>query len=305
MQYGFDSAAIGSLQAMPGFLKVFGFPDESNPIGYGIDSIVQQLISSLLTLGSFLSSLAAGPFSTYLGRREGLWVACALNAISCAIQLATVNHGVLYLGRLLMGLSNGFLVTFSNVYIAEAAPANLRGVMVALFAYWVNIGSIIGTVVTKYTSKRLDKSSYQTPIACLYIVPVVLAVGLFFVPESPRWLLHKRKDAEAREALTRLRAQYSSEATFEYEWAEMVRGTEKERSTNQSIGFFDMFKGSHAHWVAVHTLLTLIQVLTFAEHSCATASSQARRLAGSGSSLLTKHIFSAYLVSRKVSSSRS
>lgn len=37
MQYGFDSAAVGSLQAMPGFLKVFGYPDPTSPLGYGIN----------------------------------------------------------------------------------------------------------------------------------------------------------------------------------------------------------------------------------------------------------------------------
>ena len=44
MQYGFDSAAIGALQAMPGFLKVFGYPDPSSPLGYGIDVCVRSCI---------------------------------------------------------------------------------------------------------------------------------------------------------------------------------------------------------------------------------------------------------------------
>jgi MFS family permease len=88
-----------------------------------------------MTLGSFISSLVAGFFGAYLGRKDGLWLACALNAIAVAIQIATTSKGVLYLGRLLLGLANGFLVTFSNVYTAEASPAHLRGVMVALFAY--------------------------------------------------------------------------------------------------------------------------------------------------------------------------
>lgn len=88
-----------------------------------------------MTLGSFLSSLVAGFFSAYLGRKQALWLACGLNAIAVAIQIATTSKGVLYLGRLLLGLANGFFVTFSNVYTAEASPAHLRGVMVALFAY--------------------------------------------------------------------------------------------------------------------------------------------------------------------------
>lgn len=243
MQYGFDSAAIGALQAMPGFLKVFGYEDPLSPLGYGIDSTVQQLITSLLTLGSFLSSLAAGPFSAYLGRRPALWFACALNAVACAIQIAVTNKGVLYLGRLLMGLANGFFVTFSNVYCSEAAPAHLRGVTVALFAFWVNFGSILGAVVDNYTAHILDKTSYQIPIACLYIVPTFLALALWYVPESPRWLLHQGKDAQARKALEKLRGRLVPVEHVELEWAEMLEGVEEEKRNAKSVAILDMFKG--------------------------------------------------------------
>lgn len=58
--------------------------------------------------------------------------------------------------------------------------------LVALFAYYVNFGSIIGSLIDNYTKHYLDKRSYRIPLACLYIVPALLAVGLFFVPESPR-----------------------------------------------------------------------------------------------------------------------
>jgi MFS family permease len=158
-----------------------------------------------LTLGSFVSSLVAGFFSAYLGRRQALWLGCALNAVAVAIQMATADKGVLYFGRLLLGLANGFFVTFSNVYTSEVSPSHLRGVMVALFAYWVNIGSIFGSTVDNFTRVRLDKSSYQIPLGCLFIVPTILAISLFFVPESPTWLLHKGRDQQARRALETLR----------------------------------------------------------------------------------------------------
>lgn len=128
-----------------------------------------------------------------------------MNAIPCGIQIGAPSPGVLYLGRLLLGFANGFLVTFSNIYTAEVAPPHMRGLMVALFAYWVNIGSILGAVIDNYTESRLGRLSYRIPLSCLYIVPTLLFIALFFVPESPRWLLHSGKEQQARKALEKLR----------------------------------------------------------------------------------------------------
>jgi MFS family permease len=178
-----------------------------------------------------------------LGRRPALWLACILNAASCAIQLASTSPNSLYIGRILLGFANGFFVTHSNVYTAEAAPAHLRGVTVALFAYWVNFGSILGTVVDYCTKDRMDRLSYQIPLASLYIVPTFLSIALFFVPESPRWLLHHGKELQAREALERLRGSDIEQRDIEIEWAEMVAGVEQERLTAKSVGFLDMFRG--------------------------------------------------------------
>ncbi|KAL2185740.1 general substrate transporter [Thermothelomyces heterothallicus CBS 203.75] len=243
MQYGLDSACLASLQAMPGFLRVFGYPNPNLTGGYGIDGTFQQLIGSLLTLGAFLSSIFAGAFAHFFGRKPALWLACLLTALGAAIQIGTASWGVVYLGRLVLGVGNGFLVTFSNIYCAEAAPAHLRAVLVALFSEWVNIGSIIGAAVTNATSKLLDKSSYQIPLGIQFIVPAVLTVGLFFVPESPRYLVNKGRLDEGRKALEVLRSGSLDEEQFELEWVEMVKGIEEERKLASSVGPLDMFRG--------------------------------------------------------------
>ncbi|KAI0020983.1 general substrate transporter [Xylariomycetidae sp. FL0641] len=244
MQYGLDSACIGALQAMPGFLKVFGYEDPTQAGGYGIGGTFQRLIGSLLTLGAFLSSLVAGIFAHYFGRKTALWLACLLNMVACIIQISTTSKAAVYIGRLILGLANGFLVTFSNIYTAEAAPAHLRAVMVAMFSEWVNIGSIVGAATTNATQKRLDKASYQIPLGTLFIVPAFLAIGLLFVPESPRYLLYTGKVNEAKHALKRLRGDSLHEEQFELEWVEMVKGIEEEKRTAGTIGPLDMFKGT-------------------------------------------------------------
>lgn len=190
-----------------------------------------------------MSSLVAGVFSSYLGRRHALWLACILNAAACIIQILSTSPNPLYIGRLLLGFANGFFVTHSNVYTAEVAPAHLRGLTVSLFAYWVNVGSILGTVIDYYMKDRMDKLSYRIPLASLFIVPTFLFIALFFVPESPRWLLHHGKEPQARKALERLRGADLDPAEIEAEWVEMLQGVEQEMRISKSLGFLDMFRG--------------------------------------------------------------
>jgi len=103
-QYGLDYALVGGFMAMPGFLRVFGYYDEAKRT-WAIDPTVQQLISSLMTIGTFVGSLLVGPFSSKFGRRYGLWTASVLNFISTAIMLGTTSLGALYFARLILGKS--------------------------------------------------------------------------------------------------------------------------------------------------------------------------------------------------------
>jgi MFS transporter, SP family, sugar:H+ symporter len=76
-----------------------------------------------MTLGAFLGSLVAGPMAVRLGRRPCLWIACILCGVSNAIMMATTHLAGLYVGRLCIGLANGFFMTFSQLYLQEVAPA--------------------------------------------------------------------------------------------------------------------------------------------------------------------------------------
>jgi hypothetical protein len=91
----------------------------------------------------------------------------------------------------------------------------------------------------------MDKSCYQIPLGCLYIVPAILALGLFFVPESPRFLLYQGKEAEAKRSLMTLRGSALTPEELEFEWAEMVRGMEEEKKAAKSVGWIDMFRGRY------------------------------------------------------------
>jgi len=83
-------------------------------------------MTSLLNLGSCVSAIAAGVFGGYFGRRKALWLACIICLAAVSVQIGSTSKAGLYVGRLLLGFSNGFFVVFSTVYCSEAAPAHLR-----------------------------------------------------------------------------------------------------------------------------------------------------------------------------------
>jgi len=190
---------------MPGFLEVFGNKDPASPIGYNISPGRQQLISSLMILGAFVSASAAGPIAKFIGRKTSIWAACVLCIISNVVMMTTTSIGGLYAGRLAIGLANGLFMTFAQLYLQECAPARYRGLTIGAFQSWTSFGTLVGTIIDNFTVKLGGKQSYIVPLGIVYVVPGLLSLGLFLIPESPRWLLQMGEEEKARKSLKWLR----------------------------------------------------------------------------------------------------
>ncbi|KPI35550.1 Galactose transporter [Cyphellophora attinorum] len=242
-QYGLDYALVGGFMAMPGFLQVFGYYDEIKRT-WAIDPTVQQLISSLMTIGTFIGSLAVGPFSARFGRRYGLWAASAVNAVSTAIMLGTTNLGALYFARLILGISVGWFLTFCQVYVNEVAPAHLRGIVFAVYQSQLSIGSIVGASVDYGTHTWTSKAAYRVPLAIFFAAPTIQSIALFFFPESPRWLCTQGREEEAKASLRRLRNKNIKEEEFQAEFNEILISTRSQVEQNKKQLWVEMWKGT-------------------------------------------------------------
>ncbi|OTA84294.1 hypothetical protein M434DRAFT_377913 [Hypoxylon sp. CO27-5] len=244
-QYGIDFGIIGGLQAMIPFLQVFGNEDSSTPLGYNISPDRQQLIASLMVLGAFLSSSSAGFTAKWIGRKLSLWIACVGVFVSTALMQGTTNIGGLYAGRLIIGLANGVLMTHSQLYGInlsagqESVPSRYRGLGISFLSYWISFGSLVGTIVDNFAAKITTKNAYIIPLGIVHIVPGILFIGLFFIPESPRWLAAKGNFKEAERALQRLRPEGWAIAQ---ELEEMRTTLEAEARIQSGVGYLDLFK---------------------------------------------------------------
>ncbi|PVI03905.1 general substrate transporter [Periconia macrospinosa] len=240
-QYGIDFGMIGGLQAMVGFLKIYGYrvPKKVSPTGWNLSTERQQLISSLMTLGAFVSALTAGLIASKFGRKSCLWLACVTCCIANVIMMATENIIALYFGRLIIGLANGYFMTFSQLYIQESSTAKYRGWFLTMFQFFTSFGTLIGTIVDWATAKRPDKSSYLIPLGLIYIIPFFITVFMFFIPESPRWLILQGRQEEGIKSLQWLRPKGSDSLA---EATEIKAAIDKERELGAGVSWLDMFR---------------------------------------------------------------
>jgi MFS family permease len=116
-------------------LQVYGYEAPETAIGWNISPTRQQLISSLMTLGAFISASLAGVVAAKLGRKMCLWLACLGCCVANIIMMTTTHIGALYVGRLVIGLANGYFMAFSQLYIQESSPAKYRGLFMSCFQF--------------------------------------------------------------------------------------------------------------------------------------------------------------------------
>ncbi|RLV93260.1 hypothetical protein JA1_002578 [Spathaspora sp. JA1] len=200
--FGYDTGTISGILAMD-YVKQ-RFP--ANKTSGDFSSGEKSLIVSILSVGTFVGSLSSPLFSDRIGRRWTL-ILSTMIVFNLGIVLQTIatSNPLLIAGRAIAGLGVGLISSVTPLYIAETTPKWIRGAIVSCYQLAITIGLLIAAVANKGTEGRNDSGSYRIPIALQFGWALILSVGMFLLPETPRFWVSKSDEAKAKDSLRRLR----------------------------------------------------------------------------------------------------
>ncbi len=237
--YGVDVGIISG--ALP-YLEAT-FKDATT--GQTLNSGQLSLIVAAVLLGSVISTLFAGVMADFFGRKKMMIVSGLLFVLSIPIISLAHSFDLLMAGRLLQGISGGFIGVVIPLYLAECLGASNRGKGTGIFQWMLTLGIVAAALIGLYFSAKVDEISKLGDAVKIFAAKdvawrsifwvslppgILFVIGGFLVTESPRWLFRRGKINEARTALLRSRSSEQAEMELK-EMAEVATA----KSTGEKI----------------------------------------------------------------------
>ncbi len=222
--FGFDTAVIsGTINFIQPY---FGLSEAG--LGWTVSSLL---------FGCILGVSIAGKIGDHFGRKKILMLAAVLFFISACGAAISTGLILFISARFIGGFAVGIASILSPMYIAEIAPANYRGRLVSLNQLAITTGILVA-FFTNYLLVNTGENNWRWMLVVMAAPATLLFFSLFFVPESPRWLIGRNKEeiaykilikttgeAEARESLEKIKhtLKITDEASYRDLMTPMIR----------------------------------------------------------------------------------
>jgi sugar porter (SP) family MFS transporter len=188
--FGFDTAVISGVE-------------KSIQLLWSLDDFWHGFTVASALIGTVLGAMLAGkPAETY-GRKRVLQAIGLLYLVTSLVTAFTPSWIPFLLFRFLGGVGVGASSVVGPMYISEIAPAHSRGRMVALFQFNI-VSGILLAFISNYLLSGIGEDAWRWMLGVQAIPSLLFFIMVFFVPESPRWLIKQSRPSEAKEVLQKI-----------------------------------------------------------------------------------------------------
>ncbi|XP_021635640.2 sugar transporter ERD6-like 16 isoform X2 [Hevea brasiliensis] len=207
-----------------------------------------SLFGSILTIGGMVGAVTSGRIADYIGRKGAMRISAGFCITGWLAVFFSGGYLSLDMGRFFTGYGIGVFSFVVPIFIAEISPKNLRGGLTTLNQLLIVTGSSIAFLLGSVITWRA--------LALTGLIPCIfLLVGLFFVPESPRWLAKVGKEKEFQETLQKLRGKdtdVTREAAEIQAYIQTLQSLPKART-------FDLFQRQYTRCVLIGIAIMVFQ----------------------------------------------
>jgi sugar porter (SP) family MFS transporter len=186
---------------------------------FHLSTFQQELVVSTLLIGALLGAICGGFLADSFGRKKTLFMTLLLFLVGIVLLMEAEGFSSLLTGRFIVGLGIGVASLAVPLYIAEMSPPGNRGALVSLNQLAITIGILLAYIVSYHYS---ESGEWRDMFGFALIPVAIQFVGLFFIPETPSWLMNHNRRGAAEKVL--LKAQLVHESS----------DTEKEVHSNKS-----------------------------------------------------------------------
>ena len=222
---GYDGSMLNGIQSVPQWQKFFGHPTGSR-LG---------TISNGVRYGQIGGLFFCAPIIQRFGRKWPIALGSTILLVGVILQTTAQNYAMFVIGRILIGFGNTIQQTTCPILISELAYPSQRAQIVGFMISTGSLGSLVAAWITYGTAFIAGSWSWRLPSALQAMSSVFQLLLCFFVPESPRWLVHNNRREEALEILTKYHAEGQRDSELlKFEIAEIDYALEIERAQSTS-----------------------------------------------------------------------
>ena len=174
------------------------------PASLHLNTSQVSLVASGVPLGAIGGALLLGPTNEAVGRRMAIIISLLLYTLGGALEAGAINFGMIVAGRVILGLGVGLEGGTVPVYVAESVARKYRGNLVSLYQFNIALGEVFGYVVAAIFV-NVKSGSWRYMLGSSLVFSTIMLVGMFWMPESPRFLMLKGRTLEAFNVWKRIR----------------------------------------------------------------------------------------------------
>lgn len=189
--------------------------------------LMEGVIVSFLLVGAVVGAMTGGPIADRIGRRPTVLLAAVIFVVGALAVALTPNVAFLIFGRFILGLGVGLASLIVPLYIAEIAPPDTRGALVSLNQLMITIGILL-SYVSGVALAPIE--GWRWMFALAVIPAVVLFIGMYFLPETPRWLFENGQTDKARGVLRRILGGDDEQVDIQVREIEEIKRQEEHQS---------------------------------------------------------------------------